>query len=180
MPPPPTGSVQGWGQSGECPRKNRSLCTSAIFIAHKLGGALTPARRAQALEGVEASPATRRRALSPRSQHPGPPRPPGLRPGTCGTMVASAAGVWIGHQEAPKSHTCTVTGGQVTSSPGLVIPWGGGCGDCKASASSEAQRSSREGPTASSPSVCLGPLRPQFRLPAASSSFQPLEFLPNL
>lgn len=37
------------GAGGECLRKNRSLCTSDIFIAHKLGSAPTPACGVQAL-----------------------------------------------------------------------------------------------------------------------------------
>lgn len=105
-PPPPAGPAQGREQSGGCLRKNRSLCTSDVSIAHKLGSALTPACGAHALGGRWSQSRGKVQgpvpSLTVPRASPGLPRPPGLRAGTCGRKTAFAAGVWIGRQEAPQ------------------------------------------------------------------------------
>lgn len=64
----------GEEKGGKCLRKNRSLCTSDIFITHKLGSALTPARGVQALRW---KPVQRAGEGGP---HPVPPAYGALRP----------------------------------------------------------------------------------------------------
>lgn len=166
----------------------------SVFIAHKLRSALTPARGVQALSGEgEAGPERGGplRAQGPQPSQPAPASVGGVR--HWGLIRSDAV------QTEGAASTATAST-QVASNTRLVIPRGeqraeATCPRCQDDGRQEPEPQLLSTAQGACPGVLVVPSGgcsltselwsqgrsdPQFLCPATSSSFQPLEFLPNL
>lgn len=171
--------LEGEERGGGCLRKNRFLCTSDVFITHKLGSALTPARGSKPVwkEGagcpVPSLTAPWASGLLASNQAPtgGRRRPQPRLEGPWEAPVRERRARHHWRKSHFKPWACNSTSG-----------WPGTAGASASLRSTAGARrpSSRRGCRSQVHALSRVHWDPQFRPPATSSSFQPLEFLPNL